>query len=199
MSTLTRCRATYYEYTTTRALDVLDRHFEIDARLPAAGQLKIFAHYGWLDGPPSPLYVQRRMVQLARERYERALASAKRLHATPRQDRDLPDDLRRVREGAQLGGGRRLLLHRAAERREGDGGNRTILCSTRTWTRLTSSNTKRALRRAYAADPASWLRAAASSVSKLCLSVCLVRAVVCLPKPPDQSSARPHVICLHVI
>ena len=80
MSTLTRCRATYYEYTTTRALDVLDRHFEIDARLPAAGQLKIFAHYGWLDGPPSPLYVQRRMVQLARERYERALASAKRLH-----------------------------------------------------------------------------------------------------------------------
>jgi len=79
-------------------------------------------------------------------------------------------------------------------------GNRTILCSTRrTWTRLTSSNTKRALRRAYAADPASWLRAAASSVSKLCLSVCLVRAVVCLPKPPDQSSARPHVICLHVI
>ena len=54
--------------------------FEIDARLPAAGQLKIFAHYGWLDGPPSPLYVQRRMVQLARERYERALASAKRLH-----------------------------------------------------------------------------------------------------------------------
>ena len=33
-----------------------------------------------LDGPPSPLYVQRRMVQLARERYERALARAKRLH-----------------------------------------------------------------------------------------------------------------------
>ena len=54
--------------------------FEIDARLPADEQLKIFARYGWLDGPPSPLYVQRRMVQLARERYERALASAERLH-----------------------------------------------------------------------------------------------------------------------
>ena len=54
--------------------------FEIDARLPADEQLNIFARYGWLDGPPSPLYVQRRMVQLARERYERALASAERLH-----------------------------------------------------------------------------------------------------------------------
>jgi hypothetical protein len=54
--------------------------FEIDARLPAVEQLKIFARYGWLDGPPSPLYLQRRMVQLARERYERALARAKRLH-----------------------------------------------------------------------------------------------------------------------
>ena len=54
--------------------------FEIDARLPAVEQLKIFARYGWLDGPPSPLYLQRRMVQLARERYECALARAKRLH-----------------------------------------------------------------------------------------------------------------------
>ena len=41
-------------------------NFEIDARLPADEQLKIFARYGWLDGPPSPLYyVQRRMVGAA--------------------------------------------------------------------------------------------------------------------------------------
>ena len=78
--------------------------FEIDARLPADEQLNIFARYGWLDGPPSPLYVQRRMVQLARERYERGRAGERRTPA-PRQDRDLPDGLRGVREGTQLGGG----------------------------------------------------------------------------------------------
>ena len=38
------------------------------------------SQYLLAHGPPSPLYVQRRMVQLARERYERALASAERLH-----------------------------------------------------------------------------------------------------------------------
>ena len=54
--------------------------FEVDARQPAATQLATFARYGWQDGPPSPLYIQRRMVQLARERYERALATAERLH-----------------------------------------------------------------------------------------------------------------------
>ena len=54
--------------------------FEIDARRPAAEQYEIFARYGWTDGPPSPLYLQRRMVQLARERYERALAAAERDH-----------------------------------------------------------------------------------------------------------------------
>ena len=54
--------------------------FEIDARLPAAAQLATLAAYGWLDGPPSPLYLQRRMVQLARDRYERALARAQSLH-----------------------------------------------------------------------------------------------------------------------
>ena len=54
--------------------------FEIDARLPAAGQLATLAAYGWLDGPPTPLYLQRRMVQLARDRYECALARAQSLH-----------------------------------------------------------------------------------------------------------------------
>ena len=117
--------------------------FEIDARLPAAGQLKIFAHYGWLDGPPSPLYVQRRMVQLARERYERALASAKRLH--PGKTVTFPMTFAEFEKARswEAGSGFYFSSRRGAAGR--GCGNRTILCATRTWTRLTSSNTKRAL------------------------------------------------------
>ena len=42
--------------------------FETDVRLPATEQLEIyFARYGWMDGPPTPLYLERRMVPLVRE------------------------------------------------------------------------------------------------------------------------------------
>ena len=37
--------------------------FETDVRLPATEQLELyFARYGWMDGPPTPLYLERRIV-----------------------------------------------------------------------------------------------------------------------------------------
>ena len=116
--------------------------FEIDARLPADEQLKIFARYGWLDGPPSPLYVQRRMVQLARERHERALARAQSLY--PDKTVTFPMPFAEFEKARCRDGEFYFIAPRGSRKKVRPCGSRIMLHSTEPWTTLTFSDTKRA-------------------------------------------------------